>query len=173
MATTTTTTSSAHLAGDAATSTPLAPPGRVSVQELAGSVVVLTPGRSLLVTGDDDTAWRAIAQDCSVAAVATPAQVAAAGSAGPVDARLVCSLTAAAPGRTRGHLVSADGQRHLFEVVVLAAQPSTRAGTRAGTRPAAVADRQTLERTTSSWAARCRRALRRAGHPGASVITNG
>jgi hypothetical protein len=145
MATTTTTTSSAHLAGDAATSTPLAPPGRVSVQELAGSVV----------------------------AVATPAQVAAAGSAGPVDARLVCSLTAAAPGRTRGHLVSADGQRHLFEVVVLAAQPSTRAGTRAGTRPAAVAARQTLERTTSSWAARCRRALRRAGHPGASVITNG
>ena len=73
---TTTTTPSAHLADTAATSTPLAPPVRVGVRELAGSVVVLTPGRSLLVTGDDDAAWRAIAQDCSVAAVATPAQIA-------------------------------------------------------------------------------------------------
>ncbi|TXR56179.1 hypothetical protein [Quadrisphaera setariae] len=165
MTTTTTTTPSAHLADTAATSTPLAPPVRVGVRELAGSVVVLTPGRSLLVTGADDAAWRASAQDCSVAAIGTPAQVAAADAAEPVDAHLVCSLTAVAPGRTRGHLVSAGGQHHPFEVIVLAPQPDT--------QPAAVAARQPLERSRPSRTARCRRVLRPLGRPGAPVIANG
>lgn len=113
------TTSQTAPEGTGTATVPPAAPVRVSVAELAGSVVLLAAGRSLDVSDQDAPRWRAVVNDTSVATVRTTTSTWAGGRAGSAGADAVCALQAAAPGRTRGYLVDTSGQRLPFEVVVV------------------------------------------------------
>lgn len=151
------------------TTTPLAPPVRVAATELAGSVVLLAPGRSLLVSDDTGARWRAVVNDSSVAAVLTGAEA----RAGVVGTDVACYLGAAAAGRTRGCLIDASGQRHPFEVIVMAPAAPTGAAVQSGDRTCGQIARRAAWSSPRSWAARLRRALLPAGPAVAGVAVNG
>lgn len=154
------------------TTTPLAPPMRVDATELAGSVVLLAPGRRLVVSHDAGARWHAVVDDPSVASVHTAEQ-------GGYTA-VVCSVDAVAHGRTRGSLLDASGKRHLFEVIVMdlhphaqTLQPPVLPSVLPSVQPWFRAAPSSRRSQRSSWGARLHRGLMTAGRAQAAVASHG
>lgn len=145
-----------------------ATPLRVDVAELADSVVLLATGCALVVGARGAAHWCATADDTSVATVHTTVHTSRHGHVPAGGEEVVCTLRAAAPGRTRGHLVDPAGQHRSFEVIVVTPDHTTDLVPDV----APVAPRA-LQLLRPSWAARLRRTLLPTGHPLGAVTTNG